>query len=81
MIALRADTDALPVKEDSGESFASTVVDEDYPGGPFPVAHACGHDAHTAMLLGAATVWPASANGCPAPCCSSSSRPRGRSAR
>ncbi|MFI6874098.1 M20 family metallopeptidase [Streptomyces sp. NPDC050400] len=56
VIALRADTDALPVKEDSGESFASTVVDEDYPGGPFPVAHACGHDAHTAMLLGAATV-------------------------
>ncbi|MBB4986755.1 M20 metallopeptidase family protein [Streptomyces nymphaeiformis] len=56
VIALRADIDALPVKEDSGESFASTVVDQDYPGGPFPVAHACGHDGHTAMLLGAATV-------------------------
>jgi amidohydrolase len=56
VIALRADTDALPVKEDSGEDFASTVVDQDYPGGPFPVAHACGHDGHTAMLLGAATV-------------------------
>ncbi|MFF5287464.1 M20 family metallopeptidase [Streptomyces sp. NPDC012756] len=56
VIALRADIDALPVKEDSGESFASTVVDRDYPGGPFPVAHACGHDGHTAMLLGAATV-------------------------
>ncbi|MGW1228297.1 M20 metallopeptidase family protein [Streptomyces sp. NPDC002530] len=56
VVALRADIDALPVKEDSGEPFASTVVDEDYPGGPFPVAHACGHDGHTAMLLGAATV-------------------------
>ncbi|RKE17613.1 M20 family metallopeptidase [Streptomyces sp. TLI_171] len=56
VVALRADIDALPVQEDSGESFASTVVDQDYPGGPFPVAHACGHDGHTATLLGAATV-------------------------
>ncbi|MFE9426968.1 M20 family metallopeptidase [Kitasatospora sp. NPDC006697] len=56
VIALRADIDALPVKEESGVPFASTVVDEDYPGGPFPVAHACGHDGHTAMLMGAATV-------------------------
>lgn len=53
---LRADIDALPVKEDSGEPFASTVVDEDYPGGAVPVAHACGHDTHTAMLLAAAKV-------------------------
>ncbi|MDA1368875.1 M20 metallopeptidase family protein [Glycomyces algeriensis] len=56
VIALRADFDALPVKETSGVDFASTVVDEDYPGGPFPVAHACGHDCHTAMLMGAASV-------------------------
>ncbi|MFJ9690681.1 M20 family metallopeptidase [Kitasatospora sp. NPDC101183] len=56
VVALRADIDALPVKEESGEEFASTVVDADYPGGPFPVSHACGHDGHTAMLLGAATV-------------------------
>jgi amidohydrolase len=56
VVALRADIDALPVKEESGEEFASTVVDDDYPGGPFPVAHACGHDCHTAMLMGAATV-------------------------
>ncbi|MHC0429459.1 M20 metallopeptidase family protein [Streptomyces sp. O3] len=56
VIALRGDIDALPVKDLSGVDFASAVVDEDYPGGPFPVSHACGHDCHTAMLMGAATV-------------------------
>ncbi|MFJ8039820.1 M20 family metallopeptidase [Kitasatospora sp. NPDC096147] len=54
--ALRADIDALPVPDLSGVPFASTVTDPDYPGGPFPVSHACGHDCHTAMLMGAATV-------------------------
>ncbi len=54
--ALRADTDALPVQDLCGADFASDVVDADYPGGPFPVSHACGHDCHTAMLMGAATV-------------------------
>ncbi|GAA5054221.1 M20 metallopeptidase family protein [Nocardia callitridis] len=56
VIALRADMDALPVPDLSGVEFASQTVDEDYPGGPFPVSHACGHDCHTAMLLGAASV-------------------------
>ncbi|MFJ3816884.1 M20 family metallopeptidase [Streptomyces sp. NPDC090056] len=56
VVALRADTDALPVRDLCGADFASEVVDADYPGGPFPVSHACGHDCHTAMLLGAATV-------------------------
>ncbi len=56
VVALRADIDALPLKEESGVDFASTVVDEDYPGGPYPVAHACGHDCHTAMLMGAAEI-------------------------
>ncbi|MFE0648678.1 M20 family metallopeptidase [Streptomyces sp. NPDC059534] len=56
VVALRADMDALPVQDLCGTDFASQVVDADYPGGPFPVSHACGHDCHTAMLLGAATV-------------------------
>ncbi|MFJ1458291.1 M20 family metallopeptidase [Nocardia sp. N2S4-5] len=56
VIALRADIDALPVEDESGVPFASRVVDENYPGGPFPVSHACGHDCHTACLMGAAQV-------------------------
>ena len=45
-IALRADMDALPMADRTGAPYASTVPN---------VAHACGHDAHTAMLLGAAS--------------------------
>lgn len=53
VVALRADMDALPIPDESGVDFASTAVDSEYPGGPFPVSHACGHDCHMAMLLGA----------------------------
>ncbi len=44
IVALRADIDALPVTETTGLPFASTV-----PG----IAHACGHDVHTTVVLGA----------------------------
>ena len=54
-VALRADMDALPVKEATGLPFASTETGV-YFGEEVPVSHACGHDAHTAMLMSAATV-------------------------
>ncbi len=55
VIALRADMDALPVEEQTGLAFASRARGV-FNGADTPVAHACGHDAHTAMLMGAAEV-------------------------
>ena len=52
-VALRADIDGLPVTEKTGLPFASTVT-TDYNGTEVGVMHACGHDGHIAMLLGAA---------------------------
>jgi len=46
-LMIRADMDALPVSEETGLSFASTHAGR---------MHACGHDAHMAMVLGAATI-------------------------
>ncbi|HRH20884.1 MAG TPA: amidohydrolase, partial [Brevundimonas sp.] len=55
VVALRADMDALPVREDTGLAFASTATGT-YQGATVPVAHACGHDSHVAMLMGAAEI-------------------------
>ncbi|UEM03387.1 amidohydrolase [Skermanella rosea] len=54
-VALRADMDALPVKEPEGLPFASRAKSR-YLGKEVDVMHACGHDAHTAMLMAAAEV-------------------------
>jgi amidohydrolase len=55
VVALRADMDALPVAEKTDLPFASKATAE-YNGQQVPVMHACGHDAHTAILMGAAEV-------------------------
>jgi amidohydrolase len=55
VVALRADMDALPIVEQTNLPFASKVQTT-YDGQTVGVMHACGHDAHTAMLLGAAEV-------------------------
>ena len=54
-VALRADMDGLPVEEQTGLPFASTAKGE-FNGEEVSVMHACGHDMHVAMLMGAAKV-------------------------
>ena len=55
VVAIRADMDALPVTEATGYDFASTVRTE-YLGQEVGVMHACGHDVHTAVQLGVASI-------------------------
>jgi len=55
-VMLRADMDALPVKEATGLPYASIVTSTDDDGKSTPVMHACGHDMHVAWLVGAATL-------------------------
>tara|TARA_B110000114_G_scaffold163350_1_gene182080 strand:+ start:349 stop:1638 length:1290 start_codon:yes stop_codon:yes gene_type:complete len=55
VVALRADMDALPVTERNDLSFKSLVMSE-YNGKKTGVMHACGHDTHVAILMGAAEV-------------------------
>lgn len=55
-VGLRCDMDCLAMKEESGLPFASTDTMEWGTEGQVPVMHACGHDAHTAMLMAAADV-------------------------
>lgn len=55
VIALRADIDALPIKERTDVPYKSNVM-ADYLGTQVPVMHACGHDTHIAILMGTAEV-------------------------
>src|SRR5437899_726310 len=55
-IMLRADMDALPVKEATGLPYASNVTATDRDGKTVPVMHACGHDMHVTWLVGATTL-------------------------
>lgn len=55
VVALRADMDGLPVLEQNDLPFKSTARGE-YNGKDVPVMHACGHDTHMAMLMGAAKI-------------------------
>ena len=56
-VMLRADMDALPVREATGVGYASTVTTTDAVGNTTPVAHACGHDMHVAWLTGVAALF------------------------
>jgi amidohydrolase len=55
-IALRADIDALPIKEATTLDFRSTKTSRTKSGTEIGLMHACGHDMHTTMLLGAAAL-------------------------
>src|SRR5689334_3542140 len=54
VVMLRADMDALPVQEETGLPYASTITAADSDGKSVPVMHACGHDMHVTWLAGAA---------------------------
>ena len=56
-IMLRADMDALPVKEATGLPYASKATSSDRDGKTLPVMHACGHDMHVTWLIGAAKLF------------------------
>src|SRR5437762_6515214 len=54
VVLVRTDLDALPVHEETGLPYASTVVTKNEKGDDVPVMHACGHDAHISMIIGVA---------------------------
>jgi amidohydrolase len=56
-VMLRADMDALPIKEATGLSYASTVTATGPDGKATPVAHSCGHDMHVACLIGTTSLF------------------------
>ncbi|MGB0522845.1 MAG: amidohydrolase [Flammeovirgaceae bacterium] len=53
-VLIRTDTDALPVLEQTGTPYASTVKTKDEAGNEVPVMHACGHDMHMTVWVGVA---------------------------
>jgi amidohydrolase len=55
-VMLRADMDALPVREDTGLPYASTLTAIDPDGQETPVMHACSHDMHVTWLAGASVL-------------------------
>jgi len=57
IIMLRADMDALPVREATGLPYASNLTTTDSEGKTVPVMHACGHDMHVTWLIGAASLF------------------------
>ena len=61
-IMLRADMDALPVREATGLPYASNVTSTDHDGKSVPVMHAYGHDMHVTWLIGAAALLAQSRN-------------------
>src|SRR6185312_4101053 len=56
-VMLRADMDALPVREATGLAYASQVTATGPEGNTVPVMHACGHDMHVTWLLGTASLF------------------------
>ena len=57
VVMLRADMDALPVREGTGLPYASNQTATDREGKTVPVMHACGHDMHVTWLVGASTLF------------------------
>ncbi|MFH1594506.1 MAG: amidohydrolase [Candidatus Omnitrophota bacterium] len=53
-VMVRADMDALPIKEETGLPYASTIKTKDKDGNETGVMHACGHDMHMTVFVGAA---------------------------
>jgi hippurate hydrolase len=56
VVLVRADMDALPIKEETGLPYASKVVMKDFAGKEQPAMHACAHDMHVTGLIGTARV-------------------------
>ena len=75
-VLMRADMDALPVREATGLPYASTVTGVDADGNEVPVMHACGHDVHVACLPGPRSCSPTAGSTGTGPWSRSSSRPR-----